>query len=558
MNGVNLPIGRSNFADIRRNGYYYIDKSGLIRELVKTDGIQVTLIARPRRFGKTLAMSMLSEFFDIRKDSRELFTGLAVSEDKEVCERWENQFPTLFLSFRTIDGLDFSGAYAQLAILIAQTFHEHLYLMDSDRLNIYEKDIFDRIAARKAPLEEIKSSLRILVKGMAAYYGKPVILLIDEYDVPLAKASEKGYYREMLDVMKGILQVIKDEDFLKFAVLSGCLRIAKESIFTGTNNFVSDTVSDTRLNEYFGFTQREVDRLLSDTGLQSCGDEIRAWYDGYHFGDFDVYCPWDVVNHVQSLLLNPASAPKNYWENTSDNAIIRTFLKRADFDVNDEFETLLAGGCIVETIEENLTYDVLEGSEENLWSILYFTGYLTRVRPKESSGQEPLPGRQELKIPNAEVMGIFKKSVKAWFTEMAVEKDRRELFAALWSGDAKKLTELISDLLFVTISYHDYAESFYHAFLTGLFSNAGYRVESNYENGLGRSDIAVKDRKGRRAAVLEAKRAAREGDMEKECDEAIGQIVKMQYAKKVEHDGYRNVTKLGVAFFGKKCLVKKG
>ena len=340
-------------------------------------------------------------------------------------------------------------------------------------------------------------------------------------------------------------------------MITGCLKIAKESIFTGTNNFVSDTISDTQLNEYFGFTQDEVNRLLADTGLTPYAAEIKEWYNGYHFGDFDVYCPWDVMNHVQNLLLDPDSKPKNFWENTSDNAIIRTFLKRTDFDVNDKYETLLAGGYIVEPIEENLTYDVLEGSEENLWSLLYLTGYLTRARLEEIPELQLLPGQYALKIPNKEVLGIFMKSVKAWLMETAAQKDRRELFAALWNADAKRLTELISDLLFDTISYHDYAESFYHAFLTGLFSNAGYRVESNYENGLGRSDIVIKDRKNRRAVVLEAKRTYDEDKLESDCDEALAQIQKKRYAEKAERDGYKNVGRLGIAFFQKKCLVKK-
>ena len=354
------------------------------------------------------------------------------------------------------------------------------------------------------------------------------------------------------------MQVIKDNNSLEFAVITGCLQIAKESIFTGTNNFVSDTISDTQLNEYFGFTQDEVNRLLADTGLAPYAEEIREWYDGYHFGDFDVYCPWDVMNHVQNLLLNPDSKPKNFWENTSDNSIIRTFLKRTDFDINDKFETLLAGEYIVEPIEENLTYDVLESSEENLWSLLYLTGYLTRLRPDEIPGLRLLPGHYALKVPNKEVLGIFKKSVKAWLMETTAQKDRNELFAALWDENAQRLTELISDLLFDTISYHDYAESFYHAFLTGLFSNAGYRVESNYENGLGRSDLVVKDRRNRRAVVLEAKRTYYEDQMENACEEALSQIREKQYTEKVERDGYKKAGRLGLAFFQKKCLVKKG
>ena len=558
MNTINIPVGTSNFAEIRRKGSYFIDKSSLIEQLLKTQSTKVTLITRPRRFGKTLGMSMLSEFFDIQKNSRALFEGLSVMKNKGLCRQWMNQYPTLFLSFRSVDGLNFSGAYAQLASVIAELYKKHIYLTESEGIQPLDKEQFHRTAAEKADLKGIKNSLLKLTQLMELHYQKPVILIIDEYDVPLAKASEKGYYREMQDAIKGVMQVIKDNNSLEFAVITGCLQIAKESIFTGTNNFVSDTISDTQLNESFGFTQDEVNRLLADTGLAPYAEEVREWYDGYHFGDFDVYCPWDVMNHVQNLLLNPDSKPKNFWENTSDNSIIRTFLKRTDFDINDKFETLLAGEYIVEPIEENLTYDVLESSEENLWSLLYLTGYLTRLRPDEIPGLRLLPGHYALKVPNKEVLGIFKKSVKAWLMETTAQKDRNELFAALWDENAQRLTELISDLLFDTISYHDYAESFYHAFLTGLFSNAGYRVESNYENGLGRSDLVVKDRRNRRAVVLEAKRTYYEDQMENACEEALSQIREKQYAEKVERDGYKKAGRLGIAFFQKKCLVKKG
>lgn len=558
MNTINIPVGTSNFAEIRRKGSYFIDKSSLIEQLLKTQSTKVILITRPRRFGKTLGMSMLSEFFDIQKNSLALFEGLSVMRNEELCRQWMNQYPTLFLSFRSVDGLNFSGAYAQLASVIAELYKKHIYLTESERIQPLDKEQFHRTAAEKADLKGIKNSLLKLTQLMELHYQKSVILIIDEYDVPLAKASEKGYYREMQDAIKGVMQVIKDNNSLEFAVITGCLQIAKESIFTGTNNFVSDTISDTQLNECFGFTQDEVNRLLADTGLAPYAEEVREWYDGYHFGDFDVYCPWDVMNHVQNLLLNPDSKPKNFWENTSDNSIIRTFLKRTDFDINDKFETLLAGKHIVEHVEENLTYDVLESSEENLWSLLYLTGYLTRLRPDEIPGLQLLPGQYALKVPNKEVLGIFKKSVKAWLMETTAQKDRNELFAALWDENAQRLTELISDLLFDTISYHDYAESFYHAFLTGLFSNAGYRVESNYENGLGRSDLVVKDRRNRRAVVLEAKRTYYEDQMENACEEALSQIREKQYAEKVERDGYKKAGRLGIAFFQKKCLVKKG
>lgn len=557
MSKIKVPVGRSGFADIRTNGYYYIDKSGLIKELLRTDGTQVTLFTRPRRFGKTLNMHMLAEFFDLQKDSRALFEGLTISEEKELCREWMNQYPVLFLSFRTVDGLSFEKAYAMLAAVMADLYNDHYDLMESVRINPADKEAFYRIVSKRAAQEEVKNGLSRLIRLMSAHYEKPVILLIDEYDVPLAKASEKGYYPEMLDVMKGIMQTVKDNTSLKLAVVTGCLRIAKESIFTGTNNFVSDTINDTRLNEYFGFTQAEVDRLLEDAGLSEHGEKLRDWYDGYHFGEYDVYCPWDVMNHVKDLLLNPSMEPKNYWENTSDNSIIRMFLERTDFDIHDKFETLLSGGYIKETVTDQLTYDMLTSFEENLWSLLYLTGYLTRMRKEELPGGSLQPGQIALKIPNAEIRSIFQKSVKAWFTETSRRSNRDELFAALWSGDTEKLTAILSDLLFDTISYHDYRESFYHAFLTGLVSGAGYQVESNYENGFGRADLVIRDRRNRRAAVIEAKWTDSEKKLEQECGNALRQIAERQYAKKTERFGYREVWSYGIAFYKKQCLVRK-
>lgn len=557
MNEIKIPVGRSSFMDIRKNGYYFIDKSRLIEELIKRDATQVTLITRPRRFGKTLAMSMLSEFFDIQKDSRTLFEKLSIAENETICREWMNQYPTLFLSFRSVDGLNFEDAYEMLQAVVAKAYKDHLYLMESECVNPFDQTLFSKIAAKNGSKEETKNGLLLLTQLMAAHYRKPVILLLDEYDVPLAKASEKGYYTEMLDAVKGVMQVIKDNEALKFAVITGCLQVAKESIFTGKNNFVSDTISDTRLNEFFGFTQAEVDKLLEETGLACHGPDLKAWYDGYRFGDFDVYCPWDVMNHVQDLIFDERAKPKNFWENTSDNAVIRSFLERTGFHVNDKFETLLAGGHIKEPIVENLTYDVLESSEENLWSLLYLTGYLTKARPNEQDAPGLLPGEFALKIPNIEVRDIFKKSVKSWFYERTAASDRRELFAALWSGDEEKLTTVLSNLLFDTISYHDYRESFYHAFLAGLFSNAGHQVESNYENGLGRSDLVIKDHKNRRAAVIEAKRAEVESQLEAECHDALRQIEEKQYARRIERLGFQKVEKFGIAFFQKTCFVKK-
>ena len=320
MQRVNLPIGTSDFERIRKSGCYYIDKTGLIGEILNTSGVQVMLITRPRRFGKTLGMNMLANFFDISKDSKALFEGLEVSKDTTLCEQWRNQWPVLFVSFRRVDGLNFQSAYGMLKATICELCIEHRYLLESTQVPHEHKETMRRLLQKTASDDELSSSLLLLTHMMQVHYGKPVILLMDEYDVPLAKASANGYYKEMLDVMKGIMQAMKDNSALQLAVITGCLRIAKESIFTGTNNFVSDTITSSRLNEYFGFTQVEVDQLLQDTGLTDHAEDVKAWYDGYHFGEFDIYCPWDVMNYLQDLQFDPLKKPVSYWKNTSDNA----------------------------------------------------------------------------------------------------------------------------------------------------------------------------------------------------------------------------------------------
>lgn len=556
MRGITIPVGTSDFTEIRKEGYYYIDKSGMITELMKARGTKVTLITRPRRFGKTLGMSMLAAFFDIRKNSRDLFEGLEIWKETELREAWMNQYPTLLLSFKSVDGLNFSGAYRQLTSVIAELYKEHLYLLESNKINSYDKEIFDRIAAGKAALEEIKNSLLSITRMMEAYYEKPVILLIDEYDVPLAKASEKGYYPEMLDTVKALMQVFKDNRSLKIAVITGCLRIAKESIFTGTNNFVSDTVSDTSLNEYFGFTQAELDQLLRDTGLSSHALEMKEWYDGYHFGDFDVYCPWDVMNHVKNLLRDPLTEPLSYWKDSSDNAIIRSFIDQAGDAVTKKFETLLSGGYVVQAIEENLTYDYLHSSEENLWSVLYLTGYLTKVRADELRNVVLPKGCFALTIPNAEVKEIFESTIKKWFEESSKVWKRESLFAAVWNGEEEKVTIEMTKLLRKTISYHDYKEDFYHAFLAGIFAGAGYAVESNKEYGEGRSDVVVLDYAGDRAVVFEAKYSKEMKNLPKDCDEAVKQIDDKMYAEELTED-YSQVVCYGISFFKKRCMVRR-
>lgn len=556
MAELNIPVGVSDFAEIRENGYYYVDKSALIEELLKTTATKVTLITRPRRFGKTLAMSMLANFFDIRKSSSKLFEGLEISWNKALCKSWMNQWPTIFLSFKDVDGLEFSSACEMLAFVITELYKEHLYLLDSERVNFYDKEIIRHVIEAKMTIADIKKSLSLLARTMCSHYGKPVILLIDEYDVPLAKASSNGYYPEMLEIIKAMMSTtLKDNSCLRFAIVTGCLKIAKESIFTGTNNFVSDTISSTRLNEYFGFTQSDVDRILDAMGILDQTENIKRWYDGYHFGDFDVYCPWDVMNYIRDLLRDPKAMPESYWKNTSDNAIIRSFIDYAGASITMKLEKLLAGGYIIQRIEEDLTYDYLRSSEDNLWSILYLTGYLTKVRERDL--EVPLPPHVfALEIPNAEIHEIFETTVMKWFADSARTWNRQILFASVWTGDVVTVTEEMNKLLRKTISYHDYKEDFYHAFLAGIFTGAGYVVESNKEHGEGRSDVIVYDPVGGRVAIFEVKYSRSPDKLGEDCQKALLQIDRKMYDSELK-DNYEHVFCYGIAFFKKRCRVDK-
>lgn len=555
MMKLNIPVGVSDFEQIRKNGYYYIDKSGLIAEILKRESVAVTLITRPRRFGKTLGMSMLANFLDIRKDSRELFDNLSISKNVDLCDKWMNKCPTIFLSFKDVDGLNFDSAYDMLAATIADLYKEHLYLLDSDKINEYDKEIIKRIVENRATVTEVKKSLYTLIKAMKMHYGSPVILLLDEYDVPIAKASSNGYYVEMLDIIKALMSTaLKDNTSLKFAVMTGCMRIAKESIFTGTNNMVSDSIVASGLNEYFGFTQDNVEKLLYDADMLNHADDIKEWYDGYHFGKFDVYCPWDVMNYIRDLKNDITGKPVSYWKNTSDNAIIRSFIDIAGNSIAPKLETLMAGGYIIQRVEENLTYDFLHSSEDNLWSVLYLTGYLTKVRENELN--EELPNDMTaLIIPNKEIQEIYETTVQKWFVDSAKNSDRKSLFDAVWSGNIEKLTKELNTLLRMTISYHDYGEDFYHAFLAGIFAGAGYMVESNKEHGEGRSDIVVMDSRGGRVAIFEAKYVKEVSRMNNACEDAILQIKEKMYAEDFS-DSYDQVLVYGIAFYKKRCMVK--
>ena len=558
MNDLKIPVGISDFAKIRKYDYYYVDKTGLITDLLEKETAEVTLITRPRRFGKTMGMSMLANFFDIRKDSQAMFEGLEISKNEALCSEWMNQWPVLFLTFKDVDGLTFASAKEMLLNRIAAIYNDHSYLLEGTRVQENDRKVFERLADEVSgnPTDAmLKTSIVLLMRLMRNHYGKPVILLIDEYDVPIAKASAKSYYPEMLEVIKGLMSTaLKDNDALRFAVITGCLRIAKESIFTGTNNFVSDTISSSHLNEYFGFTQADVDQILKDADCQEHAADIKNWYDGYHFGDLDVYCPWDAMNYLRDLQRNPKAKPAGYWKNTSDNSIIRSFIDYAGRSISRKLETLLSGGYIIQKIEENLTYDYLHSSEENLWSILYLTGYLTQAREEDLPA--PLPEKTSaLMIPNAEVQEIFETTIQKWFDESAQTWNRKALFDAVWSGKAEVLTEQMNKLLRKTISYHDYKEDFYHAFLAGIFAGAGYEVDSNKEHGEGRSDVVVLDPEGDRVAIFEAKYSRTQDAMSKDCAAALQQIEDRQYAKEFEED-YDSVLCYGIAFYKKRCLVR--
>ena len=554
MSKLSIPVGISNFEKIRNGGFYYIDKTGLIAELVRSSA-EVTLITRPRRFGKTLGMSMLESFFDIRKDSKKLFDGLEISHQKNLCEKWMNQWPVVFLSLKNVDGIHFSDAYQQLVYEISLLYQQHDNLLKSTALSDRDKFLFKQLQERQAGKTDIMRSLQFLTRLLEQHYGKKVILLIDEYDVPIAKANSHGYYNEMMDVIKGLMQALKDNPSLHFAVITGCLKIAKESIFTGTNNFVSDTITNSRLNEYFGFVQHEVDQLLLSADFTDKASAMKEWYDGYHFGTFDVYCPWDVMNYLLELQRNPQASPVSYWKNTSDNAIIRALIDFAGSSITKILETLMAGGSILQRVDENLTYDYLHSSEDNLWSLLYLTGYLTKAQTTIDTDELP-PGMMELKIPNAEIKEIFETTVVRWFDESAKTWNRKTLFDAIWSGDCDRITQELTALLRRTISYHDYREDFYHAFLAGIFTGAGYMVDSNKEHGEGRSDVVLYDSINGRVAVFEAKYTKALENLSSACDSALQQMNEKLYAKEYEDD-YDQIFCYGISFFKKRCLVKK-
>ena len=548
-----VSVGEADFAALRKEKAYYVDKTELIYELVNDTKNKVTLFTRPRRFGKTLMMSMMENFFSIRKDSKALFDDLNIARHTSFCKEWMNQYPVLFVSFKDVEGDSFEAAFNMLKTKLADFCKDLVPVFEGASVDQDDEQIFRSLKAGNAKENDIKSSLKTIMRMMYAVYGKKVILLIDEYDVPLAKASENdtasnNYYPKMLEIVRAIMSTaLKDNEFLQFSIITGCLRIAKESIFTGTNNFASYSVLDERFSKYFGFLKEEVDKMLEAAERSEAAEEIKEWYDGYIFGDSYMYCPWDVINHVSALVYKRNTKPKNYWKNTSHNAILLTFVKRTEFDVADKFETLLNGGTIVQRISDELTYDTLHSSEENLWSVLLMTGYITKADAEEDGETV------SLRIPNREIASIFEDTVVKYFVETVSGDQINELITALWEKDEAGATKIISDLLWDTISYNDYHEDYYHAFLAGVFVGRGYNVESNKENGLGRPDILLKDKKNRRSIIIEAKHSKKEADMEKDCKEALEQIITEKYAEGLK--GYEQIVCYGAAFYQKQVKV---
>ena len=544
-----INTGKSDFEKIRKGKSYYVDKTEFIYELVNNTDNMVSLFTRPRRFGKTLMMSTMESFFSIRKESSSIFEGLSITKHTDFCKSWMNQYPVILISFKEVDAADFNLAYEKLKTIISDLYTDFADIKNNPKVDSDDVNRFSRLKSGTASDSEVQYSLKILMRMLHACYDKEVILLIDEYDVPLAKAKKNGYYDKMLDVIRGMMSSsLKDNKFLQFAVVTGCLRIAKESIFTGTNNFATYSVLDKKFSSYFGFSTEEVQTILKCADRVDKASLIKEWYDGYVFGDSFVYCPWDVVRYVSNLINYPELEPQNYWKNTSHNDILLSFAKRTDFSVSSRFETLLNGGVIQQTITDTITYDSLYSSEDNLWSVLLMSGYLTKADPTEQGSTVTL------RIPNKEIASIFEDTVITLFKETIDTSRQKALMEALWSGDDKTATNSVSDFLWNTISYHDYHEDYYHAFLTGMFVGTGYEVSSNREQGLGRPDITVYDKNNRRVLIIEAKKSFKESDMDQDSSKAVDQIISQGYDKKL--DEYETVLCYGISFYKKKALVK--
>ena len=557
-----LPIGIDGFEKIRKNNFYYVDKTMLIAELLQNWG-EVNLFTRPRRFGKTLNMSMLKCFFEVGCD-KTLFDGLNISQEKELCEQYMGQFPVISISLKSIDGLNYRQAYGALCSVIGMEAMRFYFLTESEKLSVEEKAMYTQLikvgneqGGMFAMTDTIMlTSLKVLSQLLFRHYGRKVIVLIDEYDVPLDKAFQRGYYEEMVSLIRNLFgNVLKTNDALQFAVLTGCLRISKESIFTGLNNLNVMTVSDPYFCDSFGFTDDEVRELLRFYGLEEFHNTMRDWYDGYQFGTASIYCPWDVIKYVQILLRDREAEPENYWANTSGNDLVRHFIEKANKNTKAEIEQLVNGGTIIKNIKKELTYREIDDSIENVWSVLFATGYLTQRG--RSSGKQ-----LRLTIPNKEIRELFIDLVKDWFKETSrADLSKIEKFCkAFPDGDAVLIEEMLRDYLWDSISVRDTAvrrnrkENFYHGMLLGLLQSQGnWLIQSNAELGEGYSDISICT-SNRTGIVIELKYVD-DGNLEKGCKEALKQIEERKYAIGLQRKGMKNIIKYGIAFCEKECMV---
>lgn len=566
-NTLKLPVGIDDFRKLRESHFYYVDKTRLIEQLL-LNWSEVTLFTRPRRFGKTLNMSMLKSFFDIGTD-KALFDGLYISGNKELCDEYMGKYPVIFLSLKGVEGLTYEEAFEAFVRIMGKEVNRVSFLADSDKLTQIEREQYKGLTIIKNgrlafDKEKLISSLQLLSQLLYKHYGKKTVILIDEYDVPLDKAFQNGYYNEMVSLIRGLFgQALKTNEFLQFAVLTGCLRISKESIFTGLNNFKVMSITDSRFDEQFGFTDEEVRKLLSDYGMDSHFDEVKEWYDGYHFGRADVYCPWDVINHADHLRDDGDAKPQTYWINSSGNSLVRRLINRADSSTKDEIERLIAGEAIEKVIRQDLTYDEIENSIDNIWSVLFTTGYLTKI------GEVKLPDSESyaymLVIPNKEVREVFVLQIQEWFKAVvANDNDTMKLLSkAILDKDeailARQLNIVMGRMISIldTKAPDDMKENFYHGLLLGLLrgSNPDWLIKSNRESGVGFSDILIKPENPDLGIVIEVKYAKEFKKLDAACDAAMAQIKEKRYDETLRDEGRCDILAYGIAFCRKRCRV---
>ena len=554
MNNVKLPVGIDQFDKLIKSGFYYVDKTRLIEQLLQNWG-EVNLFTRPRRFGKTLNMSMLKSFFEIGTD-KTLFDQLYIAANKELCEEYMGQYPVIFLSLKGVDGLNFEEAKSMLKITIRTEAQRHYELKKSEKVSEENRKLFNDILSGQD--ERIEDSLRMLSQILFEHYGKKSIILIDEYDVPLDKAFQHGYYKGMVSLLRGLFgQALKTNEFLQFAVLTGCLRVSKESIFTGLNNFKVLSIADVRFDEQFGFTDEEVRKLLKDYDLEDYFSEAKEWYDGYHFGNADIYCPWDVINYVEHLRYDPEAEPEAFWINSSGNDLVKRFVAKADQTTKDEIEQLIAGDVIEKKIRQDLTYDEIDQSIDNLWSVLFTTGYLTQTGRAER-------GIYKLMIPNKEVREVFIDQIQQWFDQTIVNDEDRmsSFYQSFAQGKAKDVQDQLTSILAETISILDTKarneekENFYHGMMLGLLRNRrNWIVRSNVESGEGFVDILIKPEDPDEGILIELKYSKTFDGLEKACERAMEQIKDRRYDEALREEGRCHILAYGIAFCKKRCKV---